>query len=307
MPETGSLRDRITTSTRCVAVVVEGAAACCTSENATPGLAGRRGARAAAACRRGRRWPRRARFSSSKSNSARDEIATTSLSSRVDRPWRYFTNWLSWMIGSSTASTISITTPPMRDDQQRLEDGGQLHARGAALRRRAGAAARSQHQRQLAGLLAEAREHRQQAGEALLAGQRRGERRAFAHLHQRVHRVGAHRAVATAFRRPPAAPSGSARRRRPASPACRRSAPRCSRARAGRSAAGRASRRRSARGRPRCAAPCAQPTPPATMAQQQQPAPVAHEGADAPASPTVSNGSARLVLANTWPPAARRR
>ena len=35
-------------------------------------------ARAAAACRRGRRWPRRCAFSSSKSNSARDEIATTS-------------------------------------------------------------------------------------------------------------------------------------------------------------------------------------------------------------------------------------
>ena len=81
------------------------------------------------------------------------------------------------------------------DDQQRLEDRGHLHARGAALRLPSCSAARSSIMRQLAGLLAEAREHRQDAGEALLAGQRRGERRAFAHLHQRVHRVGAHGAV----------------------------------------------------------------------------------------------------------------
>ena len=92
------------------------------------------------------------------------------------------------------------------------------------------------------------------------------------------------RAVATAFRRRPAAPSGSARRRRPASPACRRSAPRCSRARAGRPAAASARRRRSARGRPRCAASSISIAPPADDGQRDQPAPVAHEGADRRAS-----------------------
>ena len=38
MPETGSLRDRMTTSTRCAVGVVEGEQLL-TSENATPGLA----------------------------------------------------------------------------------------------------------------------------------------------------------------------------------------------------------------------------------------------------------------------------
>ena len=78
MPETGSLRDRITTSTRCAVASLK-ASSFCTSENATPGLAGcveplelqlHVGAVVAGL--------EDARFSSSKSNSARDEIATTS-------------------------------------------------------------------------------------------------------------------------------------------------------------------------------------------------------------------------------------
>jgi hypothetical protein len=50
------------------------------------------------------------RFSSSRLNSARDEIATTSLSPPNTPITR--THWFSWMMGSSTASTISITTSP---------------------------------------------------------------------------------------------------------------------------------------------------------------------------------------------------
>ena len=53
-----------------------------------------------------------------------------------------------------------------------------------------------QHQRQRAGLLAQAREHRDDARKALLLRQCRGQRRAFADQHQRIQRIGPHRAVA---------------------------------------------------------------------------------------------------------------
>jgi hypothetical protein len=93
-----------------------------------------------------------------------------------------------------------------------------------------------QHQRQLAGLLAQPREHRQQAREALLLRQRRGQRRAFAHQHQRVERVGAHGAVASV-----SAAACSAFRMGTPAPASMASVPakraRCSRGPAGRPAA----------------------------------------------------------------------
>ena len=104
------------------------------------------------------------------------------------------------MIGSSTARHDQHHDRAHRDDQQRLED--RRHLQRAALHFGAELARGAlEHQRQLAGLLAQAREHREQPGEALLAGERRGQRRAFAHQHQRVHRIGAHRPVRQRFGR----------------------------------------------------------------------------------------------------------
>ena len=56
-----------------------------------------------------------------------------------------------------------------------------------------------QHHGQLPGLLAQARKHRQQARKALFLRQGRCQRRAFAHQHQRVKRVGTQRAVVQCF------------------------------------------------------------------------------------------------------------
>jgi hypothetical protein len=78
MPLTGSLRESSTTSTRCSSVLK--ASSFLTSGSATPGGAGwssRCAAGQIAAGSRSKSW-----FSSSKSNRAREEMATTSLSCR---------------------------------------------------------------------------------------------------------------------------------------------------------------------------------------------------------------------------------
>ena len=76
------------------------------------------------------------------------------------------------------------------DDQQGFQQGGQCHGAALHLARQLAPGA-AQHLGQLAGLLAQAREHGQQARKAFLGGQRRAQRRTFAHLHQGFQRIGA--------------------------------------------------------------------------------------------------------------------
>ena len=58
-----------------------------------------------------------------------------------------------------------------------------------------------QHHGQLAGLFTQPRKHGQQARKAFFASQGAGQGRAFTYLHQRVHGVGAHGAIAQRFGR----------------------------------------------------------------------------------------------------------
>ena len=130
---------------------------------------------------------------------------------------------LSWMIGS-TASNDHLTMPPIAT----ISSGSSRSrspSRGAASRRRAGAAARCEHQRQLAGLLAGAGEH-PTAGRGKrfsTAPAPRPAARLRAPAPARPSRRRAHRAVdsvsapaCSAFRISTGAP--------PASPACRQTA-----------------------------------------------------------------------------------
>jgi hypothetical protein len=102
---------------------------------------------------------------------------------------------MSWMIGSSTASTISITTTA----HATMSSGSRMVAscHGAALHLGADSwvAARCSISGSWPVCSPRRANIASRPGKALLGASRRGQRRAFAHLHQRVQRVGAHGAV----------------------------------------------------------------------------------------------------------------
>jgi hypothetical protein len=133
--------------------------------------------------------------------------------------------------------------PPMADDQQRLQDGGQRHRAALHLARAGGRRGSS-----ICGSWPVCSPSRaniaSRPGKRFLAASARPAVRLRAPAPARPARRRAWPGC-PASRPRPAAPSGWARRHRPASPACRRSAPRCSRAPGGRPAAasGRASKR----------------------------------------------------------------
>ena len=130
------------------------------------------------------------------------------------------------------------------DDQQRLQDAWPAPWRGAAPRRRA--AWRRAAASPAAGRSARPGARTSPAGRGSASSPPAP--RPAARLRAPAPARPSHRRAwrgCQAFRPRPAAPSGSARRRRPAWPACWQSAPRCSRARAGPPAAGSATSRRS--------------------------------------------------------------